>query len=448
MKKKISVFMASLIALGCIGMAGCNNTGDGGSGEPYVPQNLFPTYADDKVMMIGGWDAPINTLEDYQFAKDMGLTAMFIDEVFVTRGSQEYFDVLGYCEEVGLEAILTLGNAATSELAKDSWAADKTDYSQYPAVKAINYWDEPHRQNLDRIAQLVGEHVAKYGNKIDVYVNHYPNTSTHAFGGLSYFDFLKEYSEKVLLQLDEDHRWLSADIYPLLNTNGSTLRATWLSGIEALAVNAKNYNAHSHFFIQSTEHWNYRRVSEEDIRWQFFVNMAFGIEAFTYFTYRDSQLDDFSNSCVSSVKSCVAHDEYYWAQTVNREIAAFDNVYLSFDWNGTMPIIGTKNEGGTNSNYGGLKHSLTEVECLKSATATQDALIGQFKDKDGNDGLIVTNFNDPYYGLKNKVTLEFKNADRVRVYNRGEYKDYMVLDNKFEFTLGVGDGAFLIPMAD
>ena len=178
MKKKISVFMASLIALGCIGMAGCNNTGDGGSGEPYVPQNLFPTYADDKVMMIGGWDAPINTLEDYQFAKDMGLTAMFIDEVFVTRGSQEYFDVLGYCEEVGLEAILTLGNAATSELAKDSWAADKTDYSQYSAVKAINYWDEPHRQNLDRIAQLVSEHVAKYGNAsraVDTVSRDYPD---------------------------------------------------------------------------------------------------------------------------------------------------------------------------------------------------------------------------------------------------------------------------------
>ena len=30
----------------------------------------YPEYADDKAIWIGGWDVPINTLEDYQMAKD------------------------------------------------------------------------------------------------------------------------------------------------------------------------------------------------------------------------------------------------------------------------------------------------------------------------------------------------------------------------------------------
>ena len=111
-------------------------------------------YQDDKEMMIGGWDAPINTLADYQLAKDMGLTFMFLDDLFVKRGTQAYFDVLGFCEQVGLKTIITLGNAATIEYAAESWAADKTDYSQFSAVTAINYWDEPYFSNIERIGEL------------------------------------------------------------------------------------------------------------------------------------------------------------------------------------------------------------------------------------------------------------------------------------------------------
>lgn len=73
-------------------------------------------------MMIGGWDAPLPTLEDYRLAKEMGLTFMFLDDLFVKRGTQAYADVLGYCEQVGLKTIITLGNAATIESAAESWA--------------------------------------------------------------------------------------------------------------------------------------------------------------------------------------------------------------------------------------------------------------------------------------------------------------------------------------
>ena len=84
---------------------------------------------------------------------------------------------------------------------------------------------------------------------------------------------------------------------------------------------------------------------------------------------------------------------------------------------------------------------------MKGAQATQDALIGQFKDKAGYDGLVVVNFTDPAYGLKNTVSLEFKDASKVRVYKKGIAYDYQVLDNRFELELGVGEGVFMIPVA-
>ena len=37
-------------------------------------ETAFPEYEDDREMMIGGWDSPMNTLEDIQLAKDMGVT--------------------------------------------------------------------------------------------------------------------------------------------------------------------------------------------------------------------------------------------------------------------------------------------------------------------------------------------------------------------------------------
>ena len=99
---------------------------------------------------------------------------------------------------------------------------------------------------------------------------------------------------------------------------------------------------------------------------------------------------------------------YDYAKAVNREIHDFDHVYLNFDWNGTMPVLGTQSEQDYNLNFDGLNNPLAEVAALNGAQATQDALIGQFKDESGNDGLIVVNFTDPAYGLRNTVSLDFK----------------------------------------
>ena len=412
---------------------------------------LFPVYANDKEMMIGGWSEPINTLADYQFAKEMGLNLILIEGRYAKNGTREFEEVLRYCEQVGLDVFITVGNALHTEFAKERWSADSTDYSRFPAVKAINYWDEPWRKNFDRVAELIDEHMEKYGDKIDVFINHFPNTAVGAFGGLTYEEFISEYVDKILLKSKEGHRYLSADIYPLELRNGeSFVRTNWLGCIETIALQGKRANALTHFFIQTTEHRGdeqiyYRAITEKDLRWQIFVNFAFGIQAYSFFTYSDSFCKGFSNSCVRKDVSCSTHNQYYWAQTVNRETAAFDHVYLSFEWKGTLPVIGTENTTGINENFNGLSYSVKKIDCLKEVTASQDALIGQFKDKDGNDGLIITNFTDPALELENKIVITFENADKARVYYKGEYKDYSIINNQMEFTLDAGDGVFVIP---
>lgn len=413
-------------------------------------EDTFPKYENNKVMLIGGWDDPKNTLEDYQLAKDMGLNLMFIAQSYAKLGTPEYINTLKFCENVGINAILSIGNGGEHDYAKDSWKKDTTDYSQYPAVKAINYWDEPFYSSFDNLESYFQSHIEKYGDKIAFYVNHFPNTAVGAFGGLSYAEFLREYANRFLAKQPIQNRILSADIYPLETKNGTNIiRSNWLNCIETLAVEGNRVNALTHFFILNTSHHTgeditYSEVFEEDLRFQFWVNMAFGIKAFSYFTYNDSFCKDFLNSCVRNDISCSPHEQYYRAKKVNEEIHAIENIYLSFTWNGTMPIYGTNNEEKKNGNFDGLNHALAKIDFLNNASASEDTLIGQFKDEKGNNGLVVTNFSDPHYKKSDKVVLQFRNASKARVFNKGQYQDYLIENNTFELTLEPGNGVFII----
>ena len=137
--KKAGKLTALLLvaALAAGSLAGC------GAADPVKEE--YPEYPDDKEMWIGGWDVPINTLEDYQMAKDMGLTHMFIDGVFAARGTDGYFEQLKHCEEVGLKAILGMDTSLDNS---QNVPVDTYDYSGYPAVDMINLWDEPPIQQF------------------------------------------------------------------------------------------------------------------------------------------------------------------------------------------------------------------------------------------------------------------------------------------------------------
>lgn len=401
----------------------------------------FPEYEDDREMMIGAWDAPLPTLEDIQIAKDMGITHMFLDQYHVKRGTKEYEDALRLYEQVGLKVIVSTNNAFNQEAALN----DNTDYTQFPAVDFINYWDEPHYSTIDRIAELAAEHVEKYGEDIKFYGNLLPNTSTKRFDGHTFKEYVQKWAEMVIEQLPEEQRYLSCDVYPLQEFNGQpAMRTTWLDAVETVALQAKKSNAKAHFFLLSTEHYDYRAINEEDIRFQFYVYMAYGAQAFSYFTYADSVLSDFEHAFVSRTETGKIHDTYYMAQTVNNEIKKFDHVYLNYEWQGTLPIIGTNNEAGKNANFDGLDAPLETLEVCNRWDATEDALVGVFKDKDGNDGLIVTNFTDPALGLSNLVRFEFKDVSKVRLYRGGVAYDYEVVNNRLDIELEPGEGVFII----
>lgn len=241
-------------------------------------------------------------------------------------------------------------------------------------------------------------------------------------------------------------RTLSSDVYPLLNINGrEVIKNTWLPCVETIALTAKKHNMDTHFFVQSAVFANYPEMTEADLRFQFLTEMAFGIRNFTYFIY--NSFADQMVGMVSNSESLKTNPMYHSAKKVTAELNAIKNIYLSFDWLGTMPVFGTENESQANQNFNALKGSLTDISFIKNQSTSQDTLFGAFRDEDGNDGLIVSSFTHPNSGLFNKVSIEFQNAKKVAMYINGKEKIYNLKNNKLEVTLEAGQGAFLIPLA-
>lgn len=437
-KSALALMLAGLTAVSITGF-GCAKTEN------------YPEYEDNKSMWIGGWDVPINTKEDYKMAKDMGLTHMFIDGIFAERGSEEYKQQLRYCEEVGLKAIVgmdtSLDNTAGVQL-------DETDYSSFPAVDMINVWDEPYGNVFEDCAKRIDRLNEIYDNNMTLYVNQSPYNPLSATTLTDNETFLNKVYDELLSKMP-GRKIFSTDVYPLLESYGSyELDTGWLSKMEAYANFTKKYRsegAEFHMFIQSYSDGGRRDIlSKDDLTFQVYTDMAFGINGFTYFTYRKSFLGGFGGGCVENDVSCKPTEVYYWAQETNEAINKFDHVYLSFDWNGVMGVNGKNNVADDpeyeNASFMNLATPLKELDCAKSVSATEDTIIGQFKDKDGRAGLMVTNFTDPVDMQNSVVSFEFKNANRAVVYRGGERKIYEVKNNKVDLRLAPGEGIFVIPV--
>lgn len=443
-KSALALILAGVTALS---FTGCSNGGSSADEQ-------YPEYENNQYMWIGGWDPPINTEADYKFAADMGLTHMFIDGVMAKRGTKAFTDQLVNCEKAGLKAIVGMD---TSLANTDGVELDETDYSIYPAVDMINVWDEPYENVFPDVASRIKRLNEIYdGKDVTLYVNGdmwHAKSPTELDATINYVN--KLYDE-VLSEIN-GRKILSTDIYPLLSSaDGNCLQTNWLYDMSCYADLTKEHREDGAEFLMFIQNYsssgsitNQREISDKsEFLFQVYTDMCFGIKGFSWFTYRKSFLN-FGGGCVENDVSCRPTKYYQMAKEVNEEISKFDHVYLSFDWEGIMGLNGTLNTVDDpeyiNPSFN-FNSELKELSCANKVSATQDTLIGQFKDKEGRAGLMVTNFTDPADGQKDVVSFEFKDANRAVVYRGGERKIYEVKDNKVDLKLAAGEGIFVIPV--
>lgn len=448
LKKVIATVAACLIAM--TGFVSCAGGEDMSDIKP-------PVYQTGKQFMLGAWDSPMATKADYELAKDMGLTHMFVDwggsYQQPLRGSAEFLSLLEMMSEVGVKAVLR-----TPPSVYDQAMAETTDYSKYSAVDIINWRDEPKIAEIPKMVAAAERHMELYPDNTPRFlVNHNPDygLSDHdeLFGDKTWEEFLEYYIEEVCSKITAGRNILSYDFYPLLSARGaSAMRGQWLPSIATITALARDYDMDTHVFIQASSHFmsrpeGYPEMTEEDLRFQFAVYMAFGIQNYSYFQYCDSAANDFEEGMVERYESAKPRPLYYRAQTVNKELKALQDIYLNFSWRGTMPVHGTESENNVSDDANMSFDGLDSISFVKEATATQNALIGRFKDTNNNvDGLMVTNFTNPSDQLSNIVKIKFEDAKKVAVYTKGTERIYVLRDNVFEYTLEPGQGAFMIAL--
>lgn len=242
-----------------------------------------------------------------------------------------------------------------------------------------------------------------------------------------------------------ENRVLSVDCYPL-NADG-TMKAEWLTCYETVAEYAKRYNADFHFYVANTRHWGYRAMDLTNLRYMVNVAMTYGGNAlsyFTYVTYGDYLRQGWDEGIVKNEDGITPTPVFGIVRQMNSELLSWDHVFLNFDWETTMCIEGTN--GGTNALYRELCFNAESIDIIDAIKASEDTLAGRFTGKNGEIGLMVTNFSDPKDGLTDNVELRLKEANTAIVYVNGRRSVKTLSDGKLNLSLAAGEAAFIIPI--
>ena len=133
---------------------------------------------------------------------------------------------------------------------------------------------------------------------------------------------------------------------------------------------------------------------------------------------------------------------YDYVKNVNNQIRSFQDIFLSFSWNGTKLLTGqiaTNNIFGEASNYAG-------NSAANSASAEYDAIIGCFESGD-YDGYMFVNVDHPQYARENEVTANFGSQyQKAVVYIDGQVRIMLLNNGVLTLSLGAGEGAFVVPI--
>jgi hypothetical protein len=257
---------------------------------------------------------------------------------------------------------------------------------------------------------------------------------------LTYEDYVNNFIDKT------NPSFLSYDNYPYMRTTFSaTIRKDYLSNLEVFAWAAKQNEIPFYCYQLVVPHLSYTAPSTyREYAWQAYTALTYGckgLQTFKYWAYMTPEDDPLSRGSGLTDPEGNLQPIYYAVQEVNSEISSFEELYMNFNWEGTMPI-GESGDGA----YIALTHSLTSLYGVSSVTATEDAIVGQFRDKVGNKAYMVTNYSSPYLNKSNTVTMTFKTAKKVLICKKGRRIVETLTNHTLTLDVGSGEGYFVIPI--
>lgn len=319
----------------------------------------------------------------------------------------------------------------------------------------IEYYTEVAKYISDKYPELI-----IHSSQLPVSSDYFSSAATES-----------EYKEYIS-QLTNANNMFTFDLYPLKkqekkgNMSGKVSYSLnlglddWFNGHKLIAdvckSEEKNYNFNKGITIQSCQEIysgkkeslytytdiGYAPTFSEDIGFQVFTSMAYGVKEINFWTYNKHH----TNTAIS--ESIADNPEVYNAvQTINVQVDNFANVYLAYDWRDTFDIADNTSYTTTSTASDNGRLQLAKAEGART-------LIGHMKDVEGFDGYMIANATAPRTDVDTKATnattvkLNFKDATKAVVYDyqAGTRKVIDLTDGTLTVTVNVGEGTFVIPV--
>lgn len=378
--------------------------------------------------------------EDYLGQDASGQEISFVDG----NGSvtKEYADIIRTAMKYGDVMVRNHGNQ------KDYFTGNTFQQLYDLGVRQFYIWDEPDPSTKDSEALKNVKSLASSFSGLPsdavFHVNLLPSYGTKTgfldFSGQNHSNYVNEFTDGIQQKLNGQTQTVSVDNYPFQTTG---IRNSYLSDLWNIANKAKNTNGNTivNFCIQAYKDKDDTKLrvpsTRADISFQTNVGLALGAQSFEYFEYYDYPATVESETYTGILTNGL-YDE---VKSVNRELLAWDHVFMAFDWQGIKTYSVDK----------AYTSGITQLEELQKVyVSTYDAtVVGEYKYTKGNDtdyGYMITNFTDPSQEKTATVIVELvDSADKVLVYKNG-VGTYMKPDgnNKITIKLGAGEGAFVI----
>lgn len=460
--KLLTILM--IIVMSALALFGCTPGGGSEAGTSFTVHDLKkPVYEDNFEIMTFGDHHLSAERGDLLTYKAAGMntynyypTATSVDGVVAA---------MELCEEIGLDMIIFGGSPL-------SWGIDTSvypdayglfpnyfkqfddkgiDFNEYPALKGFYFIDEPGADLYDDIVEhYVSWFNQKYPDKL-WHVNLFPSYATNdqlntkKENGLTSFEvYVKRYAEEVVSKVNGNQADIGVDHYPL-KKRGTTnfIHPDYLNDLITVSQAAHNVGVDFASCIQAASWGDYRLPDKpEDIRFQVYTNLAMGATRLEYYPYNVSLNPEMDGMFDQGAPSST----YYAVQEVNQEVFRFDHVLGAFDWQGLMTVFGTINHNVSIGFEDIEDKVLSRLEGIRSISATYDAIAGQFKDANGNQGYMFVNYTEPSSKISNTVSVEFNQAKGVMMYRDGIEIVLKTNGNKIDIPLQPGEGVFVIPL--
>lgn len=350
---------------------------------------------------------------------------------------------LNYAHEAGLKMILTDAAMANSRASSGNGldvASDNKNthlYKEHPAFYGIYICDEPSPGNWRFVNDRMAECKQEFGNDKILFAN-------HCFWSTSFVSLDYQYEE--LFDTISNTNVLSYDGYCMMEDG--TVKSSFLSDAAITSYCAKRNGALScNYILVSGGYDRYRYCSEEDIRWQTNVMLAYGYDIIGHFTY-----GSFSTAeRVIDDDTAQRTELYYKIQKVNNEARSIEKIYKSFEWQGTAIAEGEERDVDSLCESVWSDFVEEEIPGVKKIDSTQNVLCGIFKDKNQNMGYMLTNAINPYREVTAETIVEFDKAYKgVLVIDKNYAENgWTIVDlnkGKCTITLAPGEGKFIIPL--